>query len=568
MSQSHWPEGYQISIQDILGGETRGYEMKPPPKTAGELGILAIQSKNYDAALAHLTKALQDASVPRSKTAEEIPELLIARSQAYLGLQSHLDLALEDTERAYHLAVSSPPTSNAASMGPGPGPASNIHIASLAQYRRAVVLGAMKRYADADACCVWSQHLLEGRAKADTSTEDEQSVTQHIDGDGYYTVTPDDLLTTLNDRPMDSPLDDGTSLKLGQPADAPAAWSRAYMWRGFVLREMQKTAPTDPGRKLTVRRVPPKPTTPLNLGDTETEKSVAALPAASGTPLEASTDTAKTDAKSGQVEAETTNAPINVSPQAPAKLRVDMYQTTGNVYLSVFAKRVDEKLLQIKAGPTSIQLSNLPKEVAGPTGTVVLQLGGVIDEAYTFPRVTFYKIELTLNKKTLGEKWDKWGEQVEVADAEGKKDEKKDAGPAPVAVPSTSSTGAASSAAPSRKAQEPAPGPATKKKVAAKSSGLVYPTSSRNGPKDWDKLAADDDNGDDGDDGTGSSVDAFFKQLYANSTPEQQRAMNKSFTESNGTALSTDWSSVGQAKVATQPPEGVEAKSWDALAKK
>ncbi|CAK7267405.1 Cochaperone protein [Sporothrix epigloea] len=538
---------------------TAGYALNPSTKTAGELGILAIQNKKYDVALAHLTTALKEATAPRSKLAEKIPELLLARSQAYLGLQCHLDLALDDTERACYLAVSHPSTSNE----PSTEFASNVSIASLAQYRRAVVLGALKRYADADACCVWSQHPLEGKAKADISTIDENAVTQNVDADGYYTVTPDDLLATLNDRPVDGSAEDGTPLKPGQPADASAAWSRAYMWRGFVLREMQKTPPTDPGRKLTVRRTPPKPATPLLYKTVEVAKTRAVVSKTLKKP-EVFTNTAKTEIKPGQNQAKTAVIPVVVPPPTPAKLRVDMYQSTSKVNLSVFAKKVDEQQLQIEAGPTTIRLSNLPKEVSGPKGTVVIQLGGAIDETDITKRVTPYKIELSLTKKTPGEKWGNWGEQVQEEEAEDKKSEPKNAEPALTDVPSMTPAVAVTPVAPPKQASVPKP--ATSANAAAKSAGLVYPTSSRNGPKDWDKLAVLDDNGD-GED-NGDSVDTFFKQLYANSTPEQQRAMNKSFTESNGTALSTDWTSVGQNKVETQPPEGVEAKSWESLGKK
>ncbi|CAK7566447.1 MAG: Cochaperone protein [Sporothrix epigloea] len=561
MSKDHLrPDADGPAIQFGQGPDsTAGYALNPLTKTDGELGILAIQNKKYDVALARLTAALKEATASRSKMAEKIPELLIARSQAYLGLQRHLDLALEDTERAYYLAVSDSSTSNE----PSAGFSSITSIAALAQYRRAVVLGALKRYADADACCVWSQHLLEGKAKADISMIDENEVTQNVDADGYYTVAPDDLLATLSDRPLDGSAEGGTPLKPGQPADASAAWSRAYMWRGFVLREMQKTPPTDPGRRLTVRRTPPKPATPLVFETVEVAKTRAVVSEPLRTP-EVSSNTATTEFKPGQNQAQTTVVPIVVPPPTPAKLRVDMYQSTSKVNLSVFAKKVDEQLLQIEAGPTTIRLSNLPKEVSGPNGTVVLQLGGVIDEADITKRVTPYKIELSLTKKTPGEKWGNWGAQVETDDVEDKKDEQRDVKPALTDAPATASAVAASPAAPPKEAL--APKSAISASVAAKSSGPVYPTSSRSGPKNWDKLTLVDDNSD-GED-NGDSVDAFFKQLYANSTPEQQRAMNKSFTESNGTALSTDWTSVGQKKVETQPPEGVEAKSWESLGKR
>jgi ABC-type transporter MlaC component len=60
-----------------------------------------------------------------------------------------------------------------------------------------------------------------------------------------------------------------------------------------------------------------------------------------------------------------------------------------------------------------------------------------------------------------------------------------------------------------------------------------------------------------------SDVNSFFKKLYKNATPEQQRAMMKSFTESSGTSLSTDWNDVKSRTVEAVPPEGVEAKKWD-----
>ena len=101
---------------------------------------------------------------------------------------------------------------------------------------------------------------------------------------------------------------------------------------------------------------------------------------------------------------------------------------------------------------------------------------------------------------------------------------------------------------------EPEPKPAAKPepKIPA------YPTSSRSGPKNWDSIGADED-----EDESSGDPNAFFKKLYAGATDEQKRAMMKSFTESNGTTLSTDWGDVSSRKVETKPPEGVEAKEWD-----
>lgn len=92
-----------------------------------------------------------------------------------------------------------------------------------------------------------------------------------------------------------------------------------------------------------------------------------------------------------------------------------------------------------------------------------------------------------------------------------------------------------------------------------------YPTSSRHGTKDWDKVASslsskkskDKKGGEGEDDGNasdaesvnsdfgGDAVDGFFKKLYAGADPDTRRAMIKSYVESKGTSLSTNWSEVG-----------------------
>lgn len=91
----------------------------------------------------------------------------------------------------------------------------------------------------------------------------------------------------------------------------------------------------------------------------------------------------------------------------------------------------------------------------------------------------------------------------------------------------------------------------------------VYPSSSKTGPKDWDKVAKEigkegkgkgvEDEENDSDDG-GDPVNSFFKKLYKDADEDTRRAMMKSYIESNGTALSTNWSEVGQGKVETSPP--------------
>ncbi|CAR26693.1 hypothetical protein ZYGR_0H05160 [Zygosaccharomyces rouxii] len=88
------------------------------------------------------------------------------------------------------------------------------------------------------------------------------------------------------------------------------------------------------------------------------------------------------------------------------------------------------------------------------------------------------------------------------------------------------------------------------------SGSLGYPTSSKKSI-DWSKVDLSDD-----EDENSGTPDAFFQKLYADADPDTKRAMMKSYMESNGTALNTNWEDVSQAPVETSPPEGMELKHW------
>jgi len=86
----------------------------------------------------------------------------------------------------------------------------------------------------------------------------------------------------------------------------------------------------------------------------------------------------------------------------------------------------------------------------------------------------------------------------------------------------------------------------------------LYPSSSRV-KKDWDKLAQEvEEDKPEGD----AALNKVFQDIYKNASEEQQRAMLKSFTESGGTVLSTNWDEVGKAPVKGSPPSGMEAKRY------
>ncbi|WFC97543.1 Cochaperone protein [Malassezia yamatoensis] len=87
-------------------------------------------------------------------------------------------------------------------------------------------------------------------------------------------------------------------------------------------------------------------------------------------------------------------------------------------------------------------------------------------------------------------------------------------------------------------------------------------TSTQDAPRarsKWDALEVDDDMPA----GADAELDTFFKKLYSNADDDTRRAMQKSFQESNGTALSTNWAEVGKNKMETRAPSGMIAKRYD-----
>lgn len=90
----------------------------------------------------------------------------------------------------------------------------------------------------------------------------------------------------------------------------------------------------------------------------------------------------------------------------------------------------------------------------------------------------------------------------------------------------------------------------------------TYPSSKSK--RDWDKLEAEvkkeeKDEKLDGD----AALNKFFRDIYQDADEDTRRAMSKSFVESNGTVLSTNWKEVGTKKVEGSPPDGMELRKWE-----
>ncbi|MCJ1464993.1 hypothetical protein MMC07_003608 [Pseudocyphellaria aurata] len=240
--------------------------------------------------------------------------------------------------------------------------------------------------------------------------------------------------------------------------------------------------------------------------------------------------------------------------QTPAShIRHEWYQTSDTIVVNLFAKGIPKETATIDIQQDSVSIS-FPLPTGSDFHFSLDPLYANIDITSSTSKIMATKAELTLKKVVPGLKWP----SIEGTETSSDK--------------TTVSTDDADESA----AVKPAV-----PKIQASSSGPLYPTSSKSGPKNWDKVVEtlkkkpkkapkDGKDGDDSDsqqdDGIdsdeGDGVNGFFSKLYKDAGPDQKRAMMKSYQESNGTALSTDWNEVKRGTVETTPPEGMVAKKW------
>ena len=254
--------------------------------------------------------------------------------------------------------------------------------------------------------------------------------------------------------------------------------------------------------------------------------------------------------------AQPTSAPAEVKSegvQTPAnKIRHEWYQTTDTVVVTLFAKGVPKDKATIEIQERALTVS-FPLPTGSDFGFSLDPLFSKVDPSASTSKVMSTKVECIMKKATPGQKW----ASIESAEVVREGESSADNGNADVkrAILGNQAT---NNAAPS------------------------YPTSSRSGPKNWDKVANDltkkkagkdkaggdggnggEDNDDDEiDEFEGNGENAFLQTIFKSSNPDAQRAMMKSYQESNGTVLSTDWSEVSKKKVETSPPDGMVAKKW------
>ncbi|KAH9944342.1 SGS-domain-containing protein [Epithele typhae] len=195
--------------------------------------------------------------------------------------------------------------------------------------------------------------------------------------------------------------------------------------------------------------------------------------------------------------------------------RHEFYETDERLTLSIFDKGADPAQVQITFEPRKFSYTN------GDKILVLEPLKGQIDASKCDFTVGKVKVEIRLVKMAQG----RWGGLVGEA-------------PDPLSSFPTS-------AAPT----------ATARKQQKNWEGITTDILKQDKP-----ITSDQDPNAGGD----AAVNDFFKKLYADADDDTRRAMLKSYQESGGTTLSTNWTEVGKGNVEVKPPEGSEWKKWAA----
>ncbi len=200
------------------------------------------------------------------------------------------------------------------------------------------------------------------------------------------------------------------------------------------------------------------------------------------------------------------------------RIKHDWYQTETTVVVEVRIKGLsaDDVKAEFSAAALSVT-AKLPGQSASSEYNLELDLAHPVVPSESSYRVMSTKIEIKMKKK-VGTRW---------AALEGD-------GSDPL-------TGAGSMEAPTGDAPK-------------------YPSSSG---KDWNKITSDltkslEDDKEEGE----AALNAMFQKIYGEGSDEVKKAMNKSFQESGGTVLSTNWEDIKKQKTEVKPPDGMEYKKY------
>ncbi|KAF9478538.1 SGS-domain-containing protein [Pholiota conissans] len=199
-----------------------------------------------------------------------------------------------------------------------------------------------------------------------------------------------------------------------------------------------------------------------------------------------------------------------------AALRHEFYETDDKLTLSIFDRGADPADVSITFEPRKFTYTH------GDKSLLLEPLKGQIDpdaSNFTFGKV---KVEVRLIKRAQG----RWGDLI---------GDSPDPLTAPTIVPQAST-----------------------------SDGVRKPK------KNWDAVTTtiltsekEKTTEEDPNVGGDSTLNSFFQKIFGDADEDTKRAMMKSYQESGGTTLSTNWDEVKKGKVEVKPPAGAEWKKWN-----
>lgn len=246
---------------------------------------------------------------------------------------------------------------------------------------------------------------------------------------------------------------------------------------------------------------------PNLFSQTQTERQSTILSQSETNPQ--STNTVQ---ESNTMQNQTQNHQV-AQPSLAQKVRHEWFQNENFVTISVFIKKVDPKNVTLEFEERSLSLSVKLSSGSEFCFDLDVLAHEIVPEESKYS-VLSTKIEIKLKKKVVGIKW---------SVLEGEDD----------GIPDHINT-------------------------LNQSDKPCYPSSSKK-KFDWDSLEKSiEDEKPEGE----AALNHLFQQIYRDADDNTRRAMMKSYVESNGTCLSTNWDEVKKSKVECKPPEGMIAKPY------
>lgn len=214
-------------------------------------------------------------------------------------------------------------------------------------------------------------------------------------------------------------------------------------------------------------------------------------------------------------------AAAEAPPQSPAKPKYDWYQTATHVVVVLLQKNTKKEDLVLDTQETMLKVHT--KQASGEDVDLEICLSHPVNPEQTVAKVMASKVEIKL-KKVQGVQWTK-------LEGDGQLFSLK--------LPT------AASALPDR------------------ATANRYPSSSHY-TRNWNQLEQEVKEEEKNEKLEGdAALNKLFQQIYSDGSDEVKKAMMKSFSESGGTVLSTNWSEVKKDKVDIKPPDGMEYKLYD-----